>query len=118
GLLRRSLREAGRDATRFAIAKRVYLLVERDRAAGLRRLREWFGRYYGNASLADRVAVVGDVPTCVTELREVIAAGADLLLLNFVFDEFESLELVGREIAPALAEAERRGGSPPHSSLL
>lgn len=101
-LVRGYLRDAGRDPAAFRIAKRVYLLVDPDQAAGLRRLREWFGRYYRDRALADRVALVGSVDECVAGLRRVIAAGASLLLLNFVFDEMDSLELAARELVPAL----------------
>jgi alkanesulfonate monooxygenase SsuD/methylene tetrahydromethanopterin reductase-like flavin-dependent oxidoreductase (luciferase family) len=101
-VVRRHLRELGRDPAGFRVAKRVYVMVEPDRALGLRRLREWFGRYYRDEALADRVALVGSVDHCVAGLRRVIAAGARLVLLNFVFDERASLEVAARELVPRL----------------
>jgi len=101
-LVRGYLRDLGRDPAAFRVAKRVYVVVDTDRAAGLRRLREWFGRYYRDADMADRVALVGTADQCVAGLRRVIAAGARLLLLNFVFDEMESLEWAAQELVPAL----------------
>jgi probable F420-dependent oxidoreductase len=101
--VRRCLVEAGRDPATFALAKRVYLAIDADRAPALARLREWFGWYYGNASLADQVAIVGSPEECVTGLREVQAAGAQLILLNFVADELANAERAARELVPALS---------------
>lgn len=102
GHLRAALADAGRDPAGFPVAKRVYLAIDRDVARARRRLREWFGWYYGNADLADRVAVAGDVPECVDRLAEVREAGARLLLLNPVFDETDAVEQYARDLMPAL----------------
>jgi probable F420-dependent oxidoreductase len=101
--LHRFLDEAKRDPATFPIAKRVYLAVDPDKDRGLARLREWFGWYYGNAALADRVALVGSAEECAAGLREVRAAGAELILLNFVEDEGANAELAAREIVPRVA---------------
>jgi probable F420-dependent oxidoreductase len=101
--LRRFLAEAGRDPATFPIAKRVYLLVDADRARGMARLREWFGWYYGNAGLADKVAVTGTAEECAAGLREVRAAGAETILLNFVGEEVVNAEMAAREILPRVA---------------
>jgi probable F420-dependent oxidoreductase len=100
--VRACLAEAGRDPATFALAKRVYLWVDPDRGRALGRLREWFGWFYGNAGLADQVAVVGSVEECVAGLREVRAAGAELILLNFVADELANAERASREIIPGV----------------
>ncbi len=100
--LRAFLAAAGRDPSTFPIAKRVYLAVDPDRARGLARLREWFDLYYRNADLAGRVAVVGSAEECIERLREIRAAGADLLLLNPVFDELHHLEVLAGEIMPSV----------------
>lgn len=100
--VRRYLAETKRDPSTFTIGKRVYLAVDPERERALARLREWCGRFYGNPPLADRVAIAGDVRACLEGLREVRAAGADLLLLNPVFDEMRHLELFADEIVPAL----------------
>ncbi|HEV8306482.1 MAG TPA: LLM class flavin-dependent oxidoreductase [Methylomirabilota bacterium] len=100
--VRRFVAESGRDPSTFALAKRVYIHVDSDRARGVARLREWFGWYYGNAELAERVAVAGSVEACVNELREIRAAGAELLLLNPVFEEQRHLELFAREVMAAV----------------
>jgi probable F420-dependent oxidoreductase len=102
--VREHLAAAGRDPAGFAVGKRVYLSLDEDRSRGLARLRPWFQGVYGDGALADRVAVVGSAAECVAALREVRAAGAELLLLNFVHDEPESMERAAREIVPALGE--------------
>jgi probable F420-dependent oxidoreductase len=101
-LLRGYLAEAGRDPERFAVGKRVYIAIDRDRERAGRRLEEWFGAFYGRPELAAEVAVWGDVPECLERLAGVVAGGARLVMLNPVFDEMEHLERFAAEIAPKL----------------
>ena len=97
-----ALAEAKKDSADFMIGKRVYLAVDRDRERAAKRLREWFGLFYGQADLADRVAVWGSAEECVERLREIVAAGARLLLLNPVFDMMEQMEILAGEVIPRL----------------
>ena len=71
-------------------------------AAAGKRLAEWFGAFYGRPQMAEEVSVWGPRDECAERLREVVAAGARLLLLNPVFDELEHLEQFASAIAPAL----------------
>lgn len=87
---------------RFGIGKRVYVAIDRDRERAGRRLADWFGAFYGKPDLAAQVSVWGDVDTCVAGLRQVREAGAELLVLNPVFDEMEHLERFAAELAPKL----------------
>ncbi|PYM67283.1 MAG: LLM class F420-dependent oxidoreductase [Candidatus Rokuibacteriota bacterium] len=98
--LRGFLAEERRDPEGFAIAKRLYLLVDPNRERGRRRLSAWFAAHYGDGSLADRVALVGTPEECVDGVREVQMAGARLVILNFLFDEQEHLERAAQEIIP------------------
>jgi probable F420-dependent oxidoreductase len=100
--LRGFLAEARRDPSTFTVAKRVYLAVDPDKTRALGRLRKWFDVFYGNAEMADRVAIVGEAQECVEGLREVRAGGAELILLNPVFEEERYLELLAGEIIPAV----------------
>jgi probable F420-dependent oxidoreductase len=100
--IRACLSEAKRDPSAFAIVKRVYLAVDSDRPRAMGRLRQWFGAYYGNEAMAERVSIVGSREEVVEGLREIRSAGAELLLLNPVFDELHHLELLAGEIAPLL----------------
>ncbi len=97
-----ALAEAKKEPADFMIGKRVYLAVDKDRERAAKRLREWFALYYGQADLAERVSVWGDVGECVEGLREVVAAGARLLQLNPVFDMIEQMEVLAGKVIPQI----------------
>ena len=101
-LLRKLLMEASRDPGSIEIGKRVYVGVDRDRDRAGRRMAEYFGGFYGRAELAAEVSVWGSVDQVVAGLREVTAAGAELVMLNPVFDEVEQLEVLAAEVVPRL----------------
>jgi probable F420-dependent oxidoreductase len=101
-LLRKLLTEAGRDPGSIEIGKRVYVGVDRDRDRAGRRMAEYFGGFYGRAELAAEVSVWGSVDQVVAGLREVTAAGAELVMLNPVFDEVEQLGVLAAEVVPRL----------------
>ena len=81
-----------RDPAAFPISKRVYIGVDKDRARAEKRLRDWFGRHYSNANMGANVSIWGDEETCAQGLAEVMRAGAQMLLLNPMFDQMEHLE--------------------------
>jgi len=101
-LLRQLLAEAKRDAAAFPVAKRVYIAVDRDKARAGKRLTEWFGTFYGRPQMAEEVSVWGPPDECVAGLKQVVAGGAGMLMLNPVFDEMEHLEVFASAIAPKL----------------
>lgn len=101
-LLRRLLQEAKRDPAAFPVAKRVYIAVDRDKARAGQRLTEWFRAFYGRPQMAEEVSVWGPPAECVEALKQVVAAGARMLMLNPVFDELEQLEVFASEIVPKL----------------
>ncbi|TMR23155.1 LLM class flavin-dependent oxidoreductase [Nonomuraea zeae] len=91
--VRAELAAAGRHPDGFRIAKRVYISVgDASRIEGPLR------HMYGTAD----VAVAGPPQNCVRGLREVIAAGAELILLDSMFDEPEQLERIATEVLPEL----------------
>jgi len=90
--LRTLLADARRDPATFPIGKRVYIAVDADRGRAARRLAEWFGAFYGKPELAEQVCVWGDAAQCAEGLREIVAGGAQFLMLNPVFDELEHLD--------------------------
>ena len=101
--VRELLAGAARDRSHFTIAKRCYLVFDRDRASATARVGPFFESIYGSAELADRVVVGGPVDACLEQLAEVKAAGADVLVLNPVVDEIENLDLLLGELMPRLA---------------
>ena len=101
-VIRRGLEAAGRDPSTFPISKRVYLALDDDEDRAEGRLREWFGGWYRNADLASAVSVWCNPSRCVEGLSEVIEVGAQMLMLNPVFDHIDHLEALHREVIPQL----------------
>jgi probable F420-dependent oxidoreductase len=87
----------------FRIAKRVYVTVDDDVERGRARTAAALHRMYGQFGVGDLspVAVVGPADACIAGVREVIAAGAELVLLNPLFDDFEQMERLAAEVVPA-----------------
>lgn len=104
-LLREQLQEEGRDPGGFAIAKRVYIAVDDHAAAARERIAAALERRYGYFGLTNlaAVAVAGSVDDCVGGLREIAAAGAQMILLNPIYDEFQQMQRLATEVMPALA---------------
>jgi probable F420-dependent oxidoreductase len=82
----------------FPKAKRLYLAFGDD----LRRLREWFGTFYGQPEMADRVAVWGSSQRILDEVSRLQQAGVNHVLLNPVFDEDEQMERLAADVLPHL----------------
>jgi alkanesulfonate monooxygenase SsuD/methylene tetrahydromethanopterin reductase-like flavin-dependent oxidoreductase (luciferase family) len=74
------------------IAKRVYIAVEDTEARARARLTPLLDGMYGASGLAERVAVWGPPEQCAAELQRLVAAGAQVLLLNPLYDYAEQLE--------------------------
>jgi len=95
--VREALAAAGRPATEFSIAKRVYVAIDR------RRMNDAMERLYGRRSADIEAAAVAGTPAdCVAALREVVAAGAELILFTVMFDQAEHAERLATEIIPRL----------------
>jgi len=104
--VRDALAETGRDAAGFRIAKRVYITVDDYAARARQRIAASLDRLYGFSGLAGRlapVAVAGPPDACAQGLREVAAAGAELILLNPLDDDAEQMERLAAEVVPQLA---------------
>ena len=76
----------------FAIAKRVYIAVEDTEALARERLTPVLDGMYDAPGITDRVAVCGPPERCAEELRRLIAAGAQELVLNPLYGYAEQLE--------------------------
>jgi alkanesulfonate monooxygenase SsuD/methylene tetrahydromethanopterin reductase-like flavin-dependent oxidoreductase (luciferase family) len=103
-VVRQELEQQGRDPATFPIAKRVYISVDDDEARARQRVAEGLVRIYGDfGRRLEPVAVAGPAAACVEGLREVAAAGAELILLNAVSDYADQMERLAAEVMPALA---------------
>ena len=100
-VVREALTEQGRDPATFRIAKRVYLAVDDDAELARRRMAAALTDLYG-PRMPDpiRVAVAGTPADCARGLREVADAGAELILLNPLFDDAEQMERLAAEVTP------------------
>lgn len=96
------LDQAQCDPASFHFAKRVYLAVDKDKARGEKRIREWFARRYKNADLGPKVSIWGSSAECAEKIQEIIHAGAQHIVFNPMFDEMEHLEICAKEIMPHL----------------
>jgi probable F420-dependent oxidoreductase len=105
GVVRAALDAAGRDPSTFRVAKRVYIAVDDDQARARERLGAALQELYSFFNLPDMtpVAVYGPPDACVEGLRAVAAAGAELLLLNPLFDEAEQMERLAADVVPHVA---------------
>jgi probable F420-dependent oxidoreductase len=101
-IVREALAEQGRDPSTFRIAKRVYIAVDDDAERARRRMAAALTELYG-PRMPDpvRVAVVGTPGDCAAGVRAVGDAGAELILLNPLFDDAEQLERLAAEVIPA-----------------
>ena len=104
--VRRELDEQGKDATQFTIGKRVYLTVDDDAARARERVVDGLHRIYGGMPGIEAVPVSGTPDDVVRGLREVIDAGAEMILLNpvgeNVAEDREQMERLAGEVIPRL----------------
>jgi F420-dependent oxidoreductase-like protein len=101
---------AGRDPASLRFSLMTGCIVGSDRAEVLRRagrVVDRGGRSGGSEALLDEVRggwVVGTVDEAIRHLRELEDAGVDRVMLqHLAHDDVEMVELIGREIVPAVA---------------
>lgn len=88
----------------FKVAKRVYVVVDEDVARGTERMGAALSGLYPTRSANDLldVAVIGPPQECIRGLQAVADAGAELLLLNPLFDESAQLERLATDVMPSI----------------
>jgi alkanesulfonate monooxygenase SsuD/methylene tetrahydromethanopterin reductase-like flavin-dependent oxidoreductase (luciferase family) len=97
--VRHELDKHERDPGSFRIAKRVYIAVDDDAQRARQRMAAGLIRIYGDfGHQLEPVAVTGPPDACASGLREVVEAGAEMILLNTVFDEAEQMERLAAEV--------------------
>jgi alkanesulfonate monooxygenase SsuD/methylene tetrahydromethanopterin reductase-like flavin-dependent oxidoreductase (luciferase family) len=104
--VRHELSEQGKDPANFSIGKRVYLMIDDDPAKARERVLAGLHRIYGAMPGLDTVPVSGTTDDVVAGLREVIDAGAEMILLNPVgrdlAEDREQMERLAAEVIPQL----------------
>ena len=91
-MLREALEKAGRDPANFPISKRVFLSVDDRPETARAELHRWFTVVYRNPEGTDASGIHGTPDQVRERLEELVAAGANHLLLNPVARYAEQLE--------------------------
>jgi probable F420-dependent oxidoreductase len=104
-IVRAELSDQGRDPATFPIAKRVYVAVDENAGRARERIRAALDEHYGAFNRGDMtpVSVCGSPAACVRGLQDVADAGAELILLNPLFDDREQMERLAAEVVPQLS---------------
>jgi probable F420-dependent oxidoreductase len=101
--LRKILAEEGRDVASFPIAKRVYIHVDEDAERAAQLVSENLAQIYAHIGTDfTAVAVFGSPKTCLEGVREIIDAGAELLLFTPLRYEAVQMERLATEVVSAI----------------
>ena len=93
-ILKQELEKAGRDPTTFPISKRVFMAVDERPSVARAELDHWFTEVYHNPAGTDASGIHGTPEQVAERLEELVAAGANHLLLNPVSRHSEQVEAV------------------------
>jgi alkanesulfonate monooxygenase SsuD/methylene tetrahydromethanopterin reductase-like flavin-dependent oxidoreductase (luciferase family) len=104
-IARDQLHQQRRDPRQFHLAKRVYIAVDNDADKARDRITDALERRYGYFGMTNLAAgtVAGTVDDCVAGPHEVAAVGAQVILLNPLFDELNQMHRLATEVIPRLA---------------
>jgi alkanesulfonate monooxygenase SsuD/methylene tetrahydromethanopterin reductase-like flavin-dependent oxidoreductase (luciferase family) len=91
-LLRNALQEAGRDPGAFPISKRIFMMVDDRPEVARAELHRWFTEVYYNPPGTDASGIHGTPEQVKERLEEIVAMGANHLLLNPVARHEEQVE--------------------------
>ena len=91
-ILKRALEERGRDPASFPISKRIFMMVDENPSTARRRLDRWFTQVYHNPPGTDLSGIHGTPEQVRERLEEVVAMGANHLMLNPVANYVEQVD--------------------------
>jgi probable F420-dependent oxidoreductase len=97
-ILRAALAEAGRDPDVFPISKRIFIAVDENPERARTELHRWFTEVYHDPNGAEASGIYGTPGQVRARLEEVIALGANHLLLNPVSRHEEQLEALAEVV--------------------
>jgi probable F420-dependent oxidoreductase len=93
-ILKQELEKADRDPATFPISKRVFMAVDERPSVARAELNRWFTEVYHNPAGTDASGIHGTPEQVAERLEELVAAGANHLLLNPVSRHTEQVEAV------------------------
>ncbi len=97
-ILKEALEKAGRDPVKFPISKRVFMAVDERPEAARAELLRWFTEVYRNPPGVDICGIHGTPEQVRERLEEMVAMGANHLLLNPVSRYAEQLEALAEVV--------------------
>ena len=81
----------------------MYVAIDDNGSRARQRMNEEMEQLYGRRSADIEVAAVAGTPDdCAAALREVVAAGAELILFTAMFEQAEHAERLAAEVIPRL----------------
>jgi len=100
-ILKEALEKAGRDPATFPISKRVFMAVDERADVARAELHRWFSVVYRNPDGTDASGVHGTPAQVREKLEQLVAMGANHLLLNPVSRHADQLEAVAAVVKPS-----------------
>jgi probable F420-dependent oxidoreductase len=97
-LLKEALAAAGRDPAAFPISKRIFVAVDEKADQARSQLHRWFTEVYRDPDGTEGSGLYGTVEQVRERLEEVVAMGANHLLLNPVSQYAEQVEAVAEVV--------------------
>jgi probable F420-dependent oxidoreductase len=97
-ILRAALEEKGRDPATFPTSKRIFMAVDERPEVARRELLRWFTDVYRNPPGTDLCGIHGTPEQVRERLEEVVAMGANHLLLNPVSNHAEQVEALAEVV--------------------
>jgi probable F420-dependent oxidoreductase len=97
-ILRDALEKAGRDPARFPVSKRIFMAVDERPERARQALHRWFTEVYYNPGGTDTAGIHGTPEQVRARLEEVIAMGANHVLLNPVSEYTEQVEALAEVV--------------------
>jgi probable F420-dependent oxidoreductase len=97
-ILKEALEKAGRDPAKFPISKRVFMAVDERPEVARAELLRWFTEVYRNPPGVDICGIHGTPGQVCERLEEMVAMGANHLLLNPVSRYAEQLEALAEVV--------------------
>jgi probable F420-dependent oxidoreductase len=97
-ILRAALEKAGRDPDAFPISKRIFMAVDERPEVARAELHRWFTEVYHNPAGTEASGIYGTPEQVRARLEEVIAMGANHLLLNAVSRHVEQTQALAEVV--------------------